>query len=110
VFVLSPSKTPVANCAPCRAEHNTPTQMEACECLACHGFHAATLDRDCLAQMLRQYPRGLLAIRTGAPSGIVVIDVDPPGIGTMKVLVGDGILPRTGRRTKPDLLKRMTTT
>ena len=69
--------------------------MEACACLCCHGFHAATLDPDRLAEMLRLHPRGLLAIRTGAPSGVVVIDVDPPGIGTMKILVSDGVLPRT---------------
>lgn len=95
VFVLSLSKMPVANCEACKTAHTTPVQMEACSCLCCHGFHAATLDPDCLAEMLRLHPRGLLAIRTGAPSGVVVIDVDPPGIGTMKILVSDGVLPRT---------------
>jgi hypothetical protein len=95
VFVLSPSKTPVANCEPCRTAHTTSAQMEACACLCCHGFHAATLDPDRLDDMLRLHLRGLLAIRTGAPSGTVVIDVDPPGIATMKMLVGDGVLPRT---------------
>jgi Bifunctional DNA primase/polymerase, N-terminal len=95
VFVLSPSKTPVANCKPCKAAHATPEQMEACACLTCHGFHAATLDRGRLAEMLRLHPRGLLAVRTGAASGTVVIDVDPPGIGTMRMLVSEGVLPRT---------------
>jgi hypothetical protein len=94
-FVLSESKTPVANCAGCKAEHTTPELMEACTCLCCHGFHAATLDPDRLAEMLRLHPRGLLAIRTGAASCTVVIDVDPPGISTMKMLVDDGVLPRT---------------
>ena len=95
VFVLSSSKTPVANCEPCKAAHVTPAQMEECACLCCHGFHAATLDPDRLAEMLRLHPRGLLATRTGAASGTVVIDVDPPGIGTMRILVGEGMLPRT---------------
>jgi len=95
VFVLSPSKMPVANCEPCKAGHTTPAQMEACTCLTCHGFHAATADPDRLAEMLRLHPRGLLAVRTGALSGIVVIDVDPPGIETMRMLVGEGVLPRT---------------
>jgi hypothetical protein len=95
VFVLSLSKTPVANCEPCRTAHTTPAQMEECACLCCHGFHAATLDPDRLVEMLRLHPRGLLAIRTGALSGTVVIDVDPPGISTMRMLVGDGVLPRT---------------
>ena len=95
VFVLSSSKTPVANCEACKAEHTTSELMEACTCLTCHGFHAASLDPDRLAEMLRLHPRGLLAIRTGAASGTVVIDVDPPGIGTMRMLVGEGVLPRT---------------
>jgi hypothetical protein len=95
VFVLSPSKTPVANCGSCKAAHTTPVQMEECTCLCCHGFHAATLDPDRLVEMLRLHPRGLLAIRTGAASGTVVIDVDPPGIGTMRMLVSEGVLPRT---------------
>jgi hypothetical protein len=95
VFVLSPSKTPVANCEACKAEHTTPEQMEACACLTCHGFYAATADPDRLAEMLRLHPRGLLAVRTGAASGTVVIDVDPPGIGTMRMLVSEGVLPRT---------------
>jgi hypothetical protein len=95
VFVLSPSKMPVANCEPCRAAHTTPEQMEACTCLSCHGFYAATRDPHRLAGMLRLHPRGLLAVRTGAVSGTVVIDVDPPGIGTMRMLVSEGVLPRT---------------
>jgi hypothetical protein len=95
VFVLSSSKTPVANCEPCKAEHTTSELMEACTCLCCHGFHAAKRDPDRLAEMLRLHPRGLLAIRTGGASGTVVIDVDPPGIGTMRMLVGEGVLPRT---------------
>ena len=95
VFVLSPSKTPVANCEPCKTAHTIPAQMEACACLTCHGFHAATPDPDRLTEMLRLHPRGLLAARTGAPSGTVVIDVDPPGIATMRMLLSEGVLPRT---------------
>ena len=95
-FVLSSSKTPVANCDRCRAEHTMPAQMEACSCLTCHGFYSATLDLDRVAEMIRLHPKGLLAIRTGAPSGTVVIDVDAPhGIPTMRQLITDGMLPRT---------------
>ena len=95
VFVLSSTKMPIANCERCRLEHTTPPHMEACECLTCHGFYAGTLDVARIEEMLRLNPRGLLAVRTGAVSGTVVIDVDPPGITTMRVLVGDGVLPRT---------------
>ena len=95
-FVLSSSKTPVANCDRCRAEHTTPAQMEACDCLTCHGFYSATRDLGHVAEMIRLHPRGLLAIRTGAPSGTVVVDVDAPhGIPTMRQLISDGMLPRT---------------
>ena len=95
-FVLSSSKTPVANCDRCRAEHTTPAQMEACDCLTCHGFYSATRDLGHVAEMIRLHPRGLLAIRTGAPSGTVVVDVDAPhGLPTMRQLIRDGMLPRT---------------
>jgi len=95
-FVLSSSKTPVANCDRCRAEHTTPAQMEACDCLTCHGFYSATRHLGHVAEMIRLHPRGLLAIRTGAPSGTVVVDVDAPhGIPTMRQLISDGMLPRT---------------
>jgi hypothetical protein len=96
-FVLSPGKTPVANCEPCKTEHVHPPQMEACGCLCCHGFYAATLSPDGLAEMLRLHPRGLLAVRTGAPSGIAVTDVDRQGIGPMRELQVQGLLPRTVR-------------
>ena len=45
--------------------------------MTCHGFYAATLDRDRVRSMLARLPRGLVAIRTGAVSGLVGIDVDP---------------------------------
>lgn len=95
VFILSWTKAPVANCDPCKAEHVTPRQMETCRCLTCHGLYAATLVPDRVAEMIRLHPRGLLAIRTGAPSGLAVADVDRGGIPAMRQLVGDGLLPRT---------------
>jgi Bifunctional DNA primase/polymerase, N-terminal len=94
-FVLSPTKTPVANCEPCKDQHIHPAQMEACPCLCCHGFYAATLDCGRLAEMLRLHPRGLLAVRTGAPSGIAVTDVDRHGIGAMRELQSQELFPRT---------------
>lgn len=94
-FILSASKAPLANCDRCRIEHTTAAAMEACECLTCHGFYSASTDPGRIAEMIRLHPRGLLAIRTGAVSGTTVVDVDPPGIETMRVLVSDGHLPRT---------------
>ncbi len=96
VFVLlSSSKVPVLNCERCRKEHTTPQQMRGCECLTCHGFYAATLDVACVEEMVYQHPHGLLAVRTGAVSGTVVIDVDARGIPAMLRMIADGLLPRT---------------
>jgi hypothetical protein len=96
VFILSSSKTPLRNCDRCRDEHVTPEQMETCPCLTCHGFYAATTDPDRIRAMDRRIPRGLVAIRTGSPSGTVVIDVDAPdGLKTMAKLDEGGILPGT---------------
>jgi hypothetical protein len=74
VFVLGRSKRPVANCRLCRAPDH---DHAGCQCLTCHGFYAATLDPVRLRAMLAAVPCGLLAIRTGTVSGLVVVDVDP---------------------------------
>ncbi len=87
VFLLGRTKRPVGNCEPCRTAppgHD----REACECLTCHGFYAATTDPDRIAAMLAAHPAGLLAIRTGAVSGVAVVDIDP----------------RNGGRVDPDLM------
>src|SRR4051812_8413712 len=82
IFLLGRSKRPVANCPNCRkgAPDHDP---EACRCLTCHGFYAATLDPDRLAAMVAAVPRGLLAIRTGTVSGLAVVDIDPRNGGEL---------------------------
>lgn len=103
-FMLSASKTPVRNCKPCHDEHHTPEQMEACTHLQCHGFYAATDDPDRLREMERRTPGGLIAIRTGRESGIVVIDIDTlagHGVDGMKTALGltnAGVLPDTAHQ------------
>lgn len=81
VFVLGRDKRPLANCTACRRADFT-HDREACECLVCHGFYAATLDLERVKTMLLLHD-GLLAVRTGRPSGLVVIDFesssDEPG-------------------------------
>ena len=76
VFVLGRSKRPVANCAACRAA-DASHDRAACDCLTCHGFYAATASPARLTAMLKTIPSGLLAIRTGIASGLLVVDVDP---------------------------------
>jgi hypothetical protein len=76
VFVLGRSKRPVANCPACRAA-DPGHDRAGCGCLTCHGFYAATSSPARLAAMLAKVPGGLLAIRTGTPSGLLVVDIDP---------------------------------
>jgi hypothetical protein len=76
VFLLGRTKRPVANCPPCRTtgpDHDP----EGCACLTCHGFYAATVDPHRIRAMFAEVPGGLLAIRTGAVSRLVVVDLDP---------------------------------
>lgn len=104
VFVLSSSKVPVKNCGRCDPdaagyiEHD----REACECLTCHGFYAATTDAERLTEMARRHPRGCLGVRTGAESGLAVIDVDvetdhpsDPGLRSLAELDRQNLLPGT---------------
>lgn len=78
VFWLGRSKRPVANCPGCpKAEDDPSHDPEACPCLTCHGFYAATTDPDRVTAIHRAVPRGLLAIRTGRVCGLAVVDIDP---------------------------------
>ncbi len=94
VFVLSGQKIPLRNCDPCA---NDECDRETCGCLTCHGFYAATTDADRIRAMLERYPDNPVAIRTGAPSGIVVVEIDPKNGGgdTLARLDERGILPGT---------------
>ncbi|AEH07705.1 Bifunctional DNA primase/polymerase [Candidatus Protofrankia datiscae] len=76
VFVLGRSKRPVANCPAC-ATAAPDHDRDGCACLTCHGFYAATTDPARIHAMLTTIPAGLLAVRTGAVSGLVVVDIDP---------------------------------
>ncbi|MBS2534154.1 bifunctional DNA primase/polymerase [Catenulispora sp. NF23] len=76
VLWLSRRKRPLPNCPECKGpgpEHD----MEACGCLVCHGPYAASTDPNRIAAMRAASPRGLLALRTGAACGLVVVDIDP---------------------------------
>ena len=45
VFLLGRTKRPVANCPACpKADAEPSHDPEACRCLTCHGFYAATRD------------------------------------------------------------------
>jgi hypothetical protein len=63
-----------------------------------HGFYDATLDRAVIRRWAEWWPEANLAIRTGEPSGIVVLDVDPrhDGDATLADLEREhGLLPAT---------------
>ena len=97
VFVLGRSKRPVANCEPCRQAEGTGHDPASCGHLTCHGFYAATTDPARVAAIVAAVPRGQLAVRTGAVSGLVVVDVDPAhgGDSSLSDLMAAGLVPRT---------------
>ncbi|MEI8411446.1 MULTISPECIES: bifunctional DNA primase/polymerase [unclassified Kribbella] len=94
VFMLGRSKRPVANCDDCR---DNPHDPATCGHLTCHGFYAGTTDPDRVAQIVTAVPHGQLAVRTGAVSGLVVVDVDPAhgGSASLGELVVHQVVPRT---------------
>ena len=115
VFILGRSKRPVANCHACKTA-GPGHDPGGCRCLTCHGFHAATTDPARLAAMLRRVPGGLLAIRTGTVSALVVVDIDPRNGGqpdhnlmtpTATVTTGGGgwhlYYRHPGHRLRPEL-------
>jgi len=94
VFMLGRSKRPVANCDTCR---DNPHDPATCGHLTCHGFYAASTDPARVAQIVAAVPRGQLAVRTGALSGLLVVDVDPAHGGSTSLgeLVARQLVPRT---------------
>lgn len=83
-------KTPAANCPRCRANPHAPGE---CPCLPsgrwCHGFHAATLDRQRIRQWWTAQPEFGIGVACG-PARLVVIDVDAH---TAQAPTRDRILP-----------------
>lgn len=56
---------------------NTYHDRATCPHPACHGLYAATTDHDAFERLWEQRPEGdVLAVRTGAASGIFVVDFD----------------------------------
>lgn len=82
VFLLGRSKRPVANCPHCR-DAGPQHDRESCACLTCHGVYAATTDPQRIRAMLTTHPTGLLAIRTGTVSNLLVVDIDPRNGGRL---------------------------
>jgi hypothetical protein len=84
VFFLGRTKRPVANCPDCpKAETDPNHNPEACGCLTCHGFYAATRDPARITAMRATVPGGMLAIRTGQAADLAVVDIDPRNGGTV---------------------------
>jgi hypothetical protein len=111
VFLLGRDKTPLPNCPEC-ARADWSHDREACECLFCHGFYAATTSESRLRIMLTQGPRdGMLALRTGGVAGIVALDFeaksDQPGSWPTGLEVFDAFESYTqGVKLPPTLTQR----
>lgn len=68
----SPARAPGA-CTCCHAECSSPGKHPRIR----GGLNSATRDEDLIRRWWASWPHANVAIRTGAPSGIVVVDVDP---------------------------------
>lgn len=77
VFPVSQNRTPLASCPKCKEEAGCPGK-NACRCgvNTCHSFYAATSDPTVIRGWYSDHPGWQVAIRTGACSGVVVLDVD----------------------------------
>ncbi len=100
VFALGPTGHPYPNCKQCRESCLVPLDYESCDHLICHATYAGTTDPARLAAMWDYLPHSLIGIRTGTPSGIIVLDFDlhsseKDGQATFRKLVQDGTLRRT---------------
>jgi P4 family phage/plasmid primase-like protien len=104
-------KSTAGNCRACDTA-GPGHDMESCSCLMCHGFYAATAEPARLAEMFRAHRGGQLAVRTGAASGIVVIDAEgttdkphePTGVEVLdswEMWAGGFTLPATARAVTP---------
>ncbi len=77
VFPLSAGKKPLRNCPGCRRGGPCPGRGECgCGVGTCHGFYAATTNFRTITDWWTWHPDWQLGIRTGAQSGLVVLDVD----------------------------------
>jgi len=77
VLPLSWNRTAIASCPACKPGRGCAGQ-DRCRCGVdtCHGFWAATTDAERIMRWFTQHPDWQLGLRTGAPSGLVVLDVD----------------------------------
>lgn len=78
LFQIQASGYPRPLCgAECEAHRDEgPEAMEDCTCLMCHSSYSATRDKARLTRMWDLRPNGLLAVRTGLKSNLVVLDFD----------------------------------
>jgi len=88
VFPLSWGRRPIALCPACQPDRGCPGKDRClCGVDTCHGFWAATTDEAKIRRWYTQHPDWQVAIRTGAASNLVVLDVDLDK-GGLDTLVG----------------------
>jgi len=56
-----------------------PAEAETKRPLTAHGYKDATIRPRVVKRLWRQHPDALVAVPTGSPSGLLVVDVDPAG-------------------------------
>lgn len=101
VFSVSPTGRPWPNCAQCANEHPPglePSLYEECLCRRCHAHYASSRASNYLSG--EDWTDGLLAVRTGAVSGVVVLDFDMHdgggnGFESLRKMKAQDLLPAT---------------
>src|SRR5947207_7653114 len=78
---------------PCRPRTKTPATQ--------HGLKDATVDIGLIEGWWRQWPDANVAIATGKPSRLVVVDVDVEGLGAWYALCDRYTMPRTATVQTP---------
>ncbi len=98
VFPCHAPARAVGGCTCCRSDCSSPGKHPR----VAQGLRSATTDREVIARWWETWPRANVAVRTGAASGLVVLDIDPDhgGEETMRRLLDEhGDLP-SGRTVR----------
>lgn len=100
IFALGPTGKPYPNCKSCAETCGVAEDYEKCDHLLCHATYAGTTETARLTAMWERLPKSLVGLRTGAPSGLIVLDfdqhsADKDGLATLREYQSRDAFPHT---------------